>query len=296
MLVVDDNLTTREILKDLLASWKMRPVIAASAAAALEIATRAADAGDPFRIVLADCHMPDMNGFQLVDRLRQNLIFAVPTIMMLTSNDYQDGAKRCREIGVSAHLMKPVAQAELLSALKSVLRGEQPAVSRTEAEGAAVDYSRSKSRSLKILLAEDNLINQMLAMRLLDKLGHRVVVANNGREALDALEAQRFDLILMDVQMPEMDGFTATGAIRAKEEATETRTPIVALTAHAMAGDRERCLQAGMDDYIVKPIDPVLLRETIERVTGAAAPDATSEQLELLALAANMTAHPSTEP
>jgi CheY-like chemotaxis protein len=264
VLVVDDNSTNLGILKAMLAFSNMRPALAGSGAAALAMLTQA-HAGDPFRVMLVDRHMPYMDGFELVERIQRDLHLTLPAVMMLTSSDYQAASKRCREIGVSASLIKPVAEGDLLAALKAVFEPEAAPPADAEVENG----SRRHSWSLKILLAEDNVINQKLATRLLEKLGHRVVLAGNGREALDALEAACFELVLMDVQMPEMDGFTATAAIRAKEEATGTHIPIVALTAHAMTGDRERCLKAGMDDYLVKPIDPVLLREAIERATAA---------------------------
>jgi two-component system sensor histidine kinase/response regulator len=188
--------------------------------------------------------------------------------MMLTSNDYESAAKRCREMGVAAHLIKPVWRADLLSALTVSL---QPTSIVKPAEPKQTNRPLPNHHSLHVLLAEDNTVNQILAARLLEKLGHKVVIAGNGKAALNALEAQSFDLVMMDVQMPELDGFAATVAIRAKEQMTKVHLPIIALTANAMTGDRELCLKAGMDDYIVKPINPALLKTTIERVMQAPA-------------------------
>jgi len=198
----------------------------------------------------------------LAERIKQDVKFACPTILMLTSAGHRGDAARCRELGIAAYLTKPVRQAQLRAALLSLL-GQKV----TEAGTLVTRYSLQKSHAgegMQILLAEDNVVNQQLAVRLLQKRGHRVVVAGNGKEALRALAAQAFDVVLMDVQMPEMDGFEVTAAIRAQEKITGAHQLIVAMTAHAMKGDRERCLAAGMDDYISKPVQASELFATLD--------------------------------
>jgi two-component system, sensor histidine kinase and response regulator len=216
----------------------------------------AKQAGEPYGLILLDMHMPGMDGFQFVERLRQRPELATATIMMLTSAGHRGDAERCKALGISAYLLKPIRQSELREAIARVLgakeqQGAIPLITRY-----SLCDAREPSSVLSVLLVEDNAVNQRLATRMLEKRGHRVVLAGNGREALEALEKRVFDLIFMDVQMPEMDGFQAAAAIREKETGTGTHLPIVALTAHAMEGDRERCLAAGMDGYLTKPIRP----------------------------------------
>jgi PAS domain S-box-containing protein len=262
VLAVDDNATNRRILEDLLRSWQMRPTVVASAAEALATLHEAAAAGRPFGLILLDGHMPEMDGFTLAERIQASPQLARPTIMMLTSANQLGDAARCRELGLAAYLVKPVQQAELLEAIRAALRLSLAGQEKPSAVLATTEPYNGPS--LKILLAEDNVVNQTLAVRLLGKLGHRVRVAANGREALAALEQEAFDLVLMDVQMPEMDGFEVTAAIRAKEKRTGRHLPIIAMKAHAMKGDRERCLAAGMDGYIAKPILPEELAWAVE--------------------------------
>ncbi len=268
VLIVDDHLTNRRILIDLLSQWQARPVPAASAEEGLALMGRAAAQGQPFALVLTDAHMPGMDGFDLALQIRSSRDLAGAVILMLTSGTRQDDLARCRELGVSACLTKPVRRAELQAAIISALARNSSAEHfmkapmKTPLSAAGETATQSP---LRILLAEDTLVNQRLAVRILEKEGHRVVVAGNGREALTAWLNQPFDLILMDVQMPEMDGFQSTSAIRRAEAASNSHIPIVALTAHAMTGDRERCLAAGMDDYISKPINRSALLETIAR-------------------------------
>jgi len=224
--------------------------------------------GDPYQLVLTDMHMPHMDGFALVERIRQMPELCTATIMMLTSAGHRGDAARCQELGVSAYLLKPIRQSELREAVARVLgakeqEGAIPLITRYSLHDA-----REPLATLRIVLAEDNLVNQRLATRLLEKRGHFVVVAGNGLEAVAAFEREKPDLILMDVQMPEMDGFEATAAIRAKEKGTGNRVPIVALTAHAMKGDREKCLANGMDGYLTKPIRPQELDEVLETYVG----------------------------
>jgi signal transduction histidine kinase/DNA-binding response OmpR family regulator len=275
VLVVDDNRTNRRILDGMLNRWAMKVTQAEGGEEALEELGAAQNAGDPYRLVLTDMHMPHMDGFALVERIRENPKLSTATIMMLTSAGHRGDAARCQELGVSAYLLKPIRQSELREAVARVLgakeqEGAIPLITRYSLQDA-----REPSAILRIVLAEDNLVNQRLATRLLEKRGHFVVVASNGQEAVAAFEREKPDLILMDVQMPEMDGLEATAAIRAKEKGTGNRVPIVALTAHAMKGDREKCLANGMDGYLTKPIRPQELDEVLEsylakRAEGAA--------------------------
>jgi len=277
VLVVDDNATNRRILKEALTNWGMLPTLAEGGSSALAALEQAKNSGKPFPLVLTDAHMPDMDGFGLAERIRQNGDFAGATIMMLTSGGQRGDAARCRELGMAAYLTKPISQSELLDSIMTALgsrtldAGKSPLITRHSI--------RESRRHLRVLLAEDNLVNQQLAVRLLEKRGHAVEVAGNGREALTLLERNSFggfDLVLMDVQMPEMDGFEATAAIRKRETTTGGHLPIVAMTAHAMVGDRERCLEAGMDGYVAKPIQPSELFETIESLVASSPRDATA--------------------
>jgi len=264
-LVVDDNATNRRILEEMLSRRGMRPKLAESGIVALQSLKRAEDS---FAIILTDLNMPDMDGFTLLEQLRQSPELARKAkIIMLTSAGQRGDAARCRELGVAAYLTKPVSQSELFEAILRVLgmSGPQP-------EPAALitrHTIREGKKKLRVLLAEDNVVNQKLAARLLEKHGHHVTVTSNGREALAALDRENFDAVLMDVQMPEMDGFEATAAIRAREQHTGRHIPIIAMTAHAMQGDRERCLEAGMDDYISKPIKIRELIDVLEKFSVA---------------------------
>jgi signal transduction histidine kinase/DNA-binding response OmpR family regulator len=264
VLLVDDNRTNRRILEGMLKRWGMNVASVEGAEEALEQLRAALEAAEPFELILTDMHMPKMDGFALVDRIRQRPDLSTATIMMLTSAGHRGDAARCEELGVSAYLLKPIRQSELREAVARVLGTK-------EQEGAIVlitryslQGSQEPSASLRILLAEDNLVNQRLAVRLLEKRGHSVVVAGNGRETLQAFESGSFDLILMDLQMPEMDGFEATTSIREREKESGNRVPIVALTAHAMKGDREKCLAGGMDGYLTKPIRPAELDDVLD--------------------------------
>ncbi|HEV2379156.1 MAG TPA: response regulator [Terriglobia bacterium] len=268
VLVVDDNATNRRILKEMLSNWGMVPTLAGSGAEALALLAQASEAGKPFPLVLTDSDMPFMDGFGFAERI-QNQPSAGATIMMLSSGGQRGDAARCRELGVAAYLTKPISQSELLDAIMTTLGNRTLELDRPT---LITRHSlRESRRSLRILLAEDNAVNQKLAVRILEKRGHQVEVAANGREALALLEKRSlpgFDLVLMDVQMPEMDGFEATAEIREREKSAKSHVPIVAMTAHAMTGDRERCLAAGMDGYVAKPIQHKELFETIEGLAG----------------------------
>jgi len=261
VLVVDDNNVNRQILETQLTRWRMKPVSVDGGQAALQVLQRAAHDHDPFGLVLLDAHMPDLDGFNVAEEIGKRPEIAGSTIMMLSSGGEYGDTSRCRELGIAAYLTKPVKQSDLFDAICRIVEG--PVASMVEA-APRPGVTPASVRPLKILLAEDNVINQRVAVGLLSKRGHRVTVANNGLEALAALDQQAFDVVLMDVQMPEMGGFEASAAIRERERRTGGHLRIVAMTAHAMSGDRERCLAAGMDDYLAKPIDPPLLFATLE--------------------------------
>jgi CheY-like chemotaxis protein/HPt (histidine-containing phosphotransfer) domain-containing protein len=257
VLVVDDNTTNRRILMELLTQWGLKPLEAAGGEEALAAMKQADDAGEPLPLVLLDNRMPGMSGFDLAARIKEHPELAGAAIMMLTSEDQPGDLAHCRTLGVAAYLLKPIKQSELLNAILTIMAPAQAA-----GELAAPSAGPPPRRPpLRLLLAEDNAVNQRLMVSLLQQEGHTVVVAANGKEALAAVEQQAFDLILMDVQMPVMDGFEATAHLRAREQATCRHMPVIALTAHAMKGDRERCRAAGMDGYLAKPIHvPELLR------------------------------------
>jgi two-component system, sensor histidine kinase and response regulator len=269
VLIVDDNATNRKILQGMVTDWGMKSSAVDGGDAALSAIRREADRGRPFNFFLVDANMPDMDGFRLAELMRRGSQGA--TIMMLTSAGRKGDAARCRELGIAGYLMKPVGQSELLSAIVATLNQAQEGPSE---QGLVTRHTIRENRArLDVLLAEDNQVNQRLAIRMLEKRGHRVTLAVNGREALDRLRAHTFSVVLMDVQMSEMDGFEATVAIREWELAGGLRrTPVIAMTAHAMKGDRERCLEAGMDDYVSKPIDPKDLFAAIDRQLGLAPP------------------------
>jgi len=267
VLVVDDNPVNRRILEELLRGWEMKPTLVASGMEALERLRRAADAGDPFPLVLLDAQMPEMDGFEVAARVKGIPIEA--PILMLTSSGQRGDAGRCRSLGIAAYLTKPISEQELQAAMlaslqaKAALLTSPPLITR---------HSLREGRpSLRILVVEDNQINQSLARRLLEKRGHSVMVAANGEDALVTLRDQPFDLVLTDVQMPRMDGIQMTAQIRAAERQTGAHLPIIGMTAHAMTGDREQCLEAGMDDYVAKPVRPKDLLRAVES-WGAATP------------------------
>jgi two-component system, sensor histidine kinase and response regulator len=232
----------------------MRPALVEGGEEALAELSSAREAGEPYGLVLTDMHMPKMDGFTLVERIRQRPELSTATIMMLTSAGHRGDADRCRELGVAAYLLKPIRQSELRESIAQVLGAREPSGAIPLVTRYSLHDSREPLAILRILVAEDNPVNQRLAVRLLEKRGHRVVLAVDGRQAIEALNQESFDLILMDLQMPEMGGLEATTIIREKEKKTGKHQPIVALTAHAMTGDRDRCLTAGMDGYLTKPI------------------------------------------
>ena len=261
-LVVDDNATVRWVLEQILLSWGMKPTMADGGEQALEAMECARSAGEPFSLALIDIDMPEMDGFTLATRIRQEQAPARTALLMLTSVDKHEHAARCSKLGVASCLTKPVRQENLLGAVTAALgkpwTSQRPGPPAT---GLPLEVGQSRPR---ILLAEDNQINRKLVARILEKKGHAVVTAADGKEALAMLHEEPFDLVLMDVHMPVMDGFEATSAIRSKEKGTGSHIPIVALTASAMKGDRERCLEAGMDAYVSKPLRAKELLEVVE--------------------------------
>jgi two-component system, sensor histidine kinase and response regulator len=279
VLIVDDNYTNRKVLNGILARWGMSATSVDGGAAALRALEIAKSSGSPFSLILLDGQMPEMDGFTLAEQIKNEPDLVGASVMMLTSAGHLGDAARCRELGISAYLMKPVRQGELWEALCNVLgdplQERAPLVTRH-----TLRENRNRAR---ILLAEDNLVNQTLAVRLLEKRGYAVTVTSNGREALAALAKEEFGLVLMDVQMPEMGGFEATAAIREMEKLSGRHIPIVAMIANALKGDQERCLAAGMDGYVSKPIRTNELFATLEAILNGVAAPSLAEEREKLA-------------
>jgi signal transduction histidine kinase/CheY-like chemotaxis protein len=256
VLIVDDNHTNRRILEAMLNRWEMHSTSVEGGEEALAEISTAREAGKPYELIVMDMHMPKMDGFALVEEIRRRPELATATIMMLTSAGHRGDGERCKELGVAAYLLKPIRQSELHEAVARVLGAREQTGTPLLITRYSLHDEHEPDSVLRVLVAEDNLVNQRLVIRLLEKRGHFVEVVPNGREALSALEKKPFDLVLMDLQMPEMDGLEATAAIREREKTSGSHQPIVALTAHAMKGDEERCLAAGMDGYLTKPIRP----------------------------------------
>jgi two-component system sensor histidine kinase/response regulator len=268
VLVVDDNATNRRILEEMLASWQMRPHAVSDAATAMDALREASPTDDRFHVVLSDCQMPHVDGFTLARQIKRDQRLRNTPVVLLTSVGRAGDAARCRRVGVDAFLTKPVKHSDLLDTLATLF-----GVSTRGEHGRPVTKAAGGSpyRPLHILVAEDNAVNRTLVTTLLKKRGHSVKAVENGREAVEATKkagARQFDIVVMDVQMPKMGGFEATEAIRAGERSTGQHVPIVALTAHAMQGDRARCLEAGMDGYLTKPIDVDELIATVEGFGG----------------------------
>jgi signal transduction histidine kinase/DNA-binding response OmpR family regulator len=264
-LVVDDNAANRRILVEMIRSWGAKPVPAESAAEGLRLLAEAIERAEPYSVILTDANMPELDGFELVSRIQGDATLCSTPIIMLTSSDRGGDLKRCRELGISSYLTKPVRRAELHSSIACAVAGS--AAGRGTAKPPPYPPKTKQTLpGVRILLAEDNRINQRVARGVLEKGGHTVVIADNGRIALELLETKHFDLVLMDVQMPEMDGFEAVALIRRRERSTGQHVPVIAMTAHAMAGDRERCIAAGMDDYIAKPFQPNELLAAVGRL------------------------------
>jgi two-component system sensor histidine kinase/response regulator len=268
VLLVDDNETNRRILCGMTRGWGMRPCAVESGALALAALETAQQKGDPFRLVLIDGNMPIMDGFELAERIKKGAVQeAEATVLMLTSGGQRGEANLCRRLGISAYLLKPVLKADLMAAILKALSQRQ---GEKRASPLLVTRCtlRESARKLRILVAEDNEVNQRVIIRVLQKMGHTPVLAQTGKEALALASAEKFDLAFMDVQMPEMDGLAATAAIRKSETNSRAHLPIFAMTAHAMTGDRERCLEAGMDGYITKPVRFSDIEQTLAGLAG----------------------------
>jgi signal transduction histidine kinase/CheY-like chemotaxis protein/HPt (histidine-containing phosphotransfer) domain-containing protein len=270
VLIVDDNESNRVMLSEVLANWKTRPQAVDNASSAFAALKRASARDDPFALVLLDASMPDEDGFVIAERMLCDPELASPTVMMLSSSGRRGDSQRLQALGVSSYLRKPITQSELFNAIVTVLQTDETSkpIERPNVPSALGRVERS----LHILLAEDNEVNQKLAVKTLVRYGHRVTVAGNGNQALAVFDQEAIDIILMDIQMPEMDGFAATAAIRERERTLKKHTPIIALTAHAMKADRERCLASGMDAYVSKPLRFDELLDAIDRLTVSSEP------------------------
>jgi two-component system sensor histidine kinase/response regulator len=264
VLVVDDNQVNRRILERMLEHWQMRAAAVDSGETALAAIAQARQSGTQFRLVLLDAHMPGMDGFELARRIHEMPELDGVIVMMLSSAHHMEDADKCRAAGIRRYLVKPIFQKELLQAILQAA-ADFEGIPDPVPLHVPPPAPEPHGPSLRILLAEDNPVNQRVAVKVLEKYGHNVTVAGNGREAVALALHKPFDLILMDIQMPEMDGYEATAAIREAEQASGAHTPIVALTAHAMKSDQNRCLAAGMDDYLAKPIHVQQLLEKVER-------------------------------
>jgi CheY-like chemotaxis protein len=270
VLIVDDNATNRRILSAVVSHWHMQPTEVDSGAAGLAALHSAADANDPYQLILLDVMMPEMDGFTFLEHVRREPKIDRPAILMLSSADRREDVARSRELGAVAYLVKPIRPAELLDAVVEALQNSN--VEKKSGPDLAPRLNIDTGlgdRSLHVLIVEDNPLNQLLAVRILQKAGHTTAVADNGREALATLELESFDLVLMDMQMPVLDGFLTTELIRQKEQEHGGHLPIVAMTANAMKGDREKCLAAGMDGYVAKPIQTAELFSAIVAVVAA---------------------------
>ena len=268
VLVVDDNRTNLRILEEMLKRWGMKPTSVESAEEGLAQLAIAHKRARRYGLILTDMHMPQMDGFSFIERIRRTPELSTATIVMLTSAGHRGDVERCQRLGVAAYLLKPVRQSELREAVARALGAAEGSGSIPLITRYSLQEAQENNGVLRILVAEDNRVNQRLITRLLEKRGHHVVVVTNGREALLALEKDNYDLVLMDLQMPEMGGMEATAAIREKEKSSGLHQPVIALTAHAMTGDRERCLAGGMDGYLTKPMRPHELDDLLQVYIG----------------------------
>jgi two-component system sensor histidine kinase/response regulator len=264
VLIVDDNAASRSLLTETLTGWGLEVESAGSAAVALLRLEQEHQAGRRFEALLLDAQMPDAGGVALFEQARRELGAAPPTVMLLSVTDRRSAGAAGRHKDIAAYVAKPWNRTELFTAVAGALLGTSPSRPAAARHSAALAAGRSR---LRILVAEDNPVNRTVVVRTLEKQGHSVAVAFDGREAVEQAALERFDVILMDVQMPVMSGLEAARAIRERERQVGGRVPILAVTAHAMTGDRERCLEAGMDGYVSKPIDAAELREKIDSVT-----------------------------
>lgn len=267
ILIIDDNKTNRIVLEKMLAKKGALVVLAEGGSEGLDLMRQRKGTGDPFDIILLDAHMPGMDGFAVAEQIRRDQDMKDSIILMLTSADIKGGPMRCKELDIDTYLVKPISQKELLEAISKALRRKQDHEEYKNYHGMrSIEKYAANGKKARILLAEDNLINQKVAVALLERKGHQVVAVSNGKEVLSLLEKDHdFDLILMDIQMPEMSGLEATGKIREREKTTGRHIPIIAMTAYAMKDDREKCMEAGMDGYISKPLNTQNLYDEIER-------------------------------
>jgi CheY-like chemotaxis protein len=270
VLVADSNEINREIISEMLKNWGMNATRAESGREAINVLERAEKEGRPFRLAILDTAMPDMDGFEILERTQKKSGPECAVIMLISLNRHLADSERCRKLGVKYCLTKPIGQSELLDTIIAAITPK--AAEEQFAQALVPEIKKTLTHALKILLSEDNAVNQKLAIRILEKAGHHVTLARTGREAVTAWENSGeagFDVLLMDIQMPDMDGMEATAEIRIREKKSGKHVPILAMTAHAMRGDRERCLASGMDGYISKPIHPVDLFAEIERCVGS---------------------------
>jgi CheY-like chemotaxis protein len=255
VLIVDDNSTNRRILHTMVERWGMKATSVGDGEQALNELSAADRIDDPYELVLTDMHMPNMDGFRLAGQIVERIKHSTATIMMITSGGQRGDATRCQELGIGAYLVKPIRAAELQRAIIRLLQAKREPLLAPIIVPSSMRNKGQSLKGLNILLAEDNLVNQKVATRLLEKRGHRVTLAATGEEALAALAQQSFDLVLMDVHMPGTDGIQATLRIREREKLTGLHQTVIAMTALAMKGDRDRCIASGMDGYLSKPID-----------------------------------------
>jgi two-component system, sensor histidine kinase and response regulator len=260
VLVVEDDATTLRIVVEMLEQLHLRCTSAADGVEGLRAFEDAAKRDEPFALALIDINLPGLDGFELVEHARQSPVHAATAIILTTAAGVRGDANRCRELGIAGYLTKPIDASTLLEMMRSVL------AKSTRDELVTRHVLQRAATPLRVLLAEDNAVNRKVASKLLERAGHTVVAVEDGGRAVKLLESERFDLVLMDVQMPEMDGFEATACIRAREQSTGERVPIIALTAHAMKGYREQCLAGGMDGHVSKPIQPAQLFALIQEL------------------------------
>jgi len=269
VLVVDDNHVNRKVLAGQCEAWGMRPATVDGGRAAIDALVLAAKSERPFPLMLLDVMMPDMDGFEVAAEVARRPELAGLKILILSSASLAGETERCQALGVAARLTKPVRAGDLLGAIDRALDSRDQSTTAAPRQPKLIEAT---SRPRRVLVAEDNLVNQRVAVGLLSKRGHEVVVVADGRQAIDALAREHFDVVLMDVQMPEMDGFEATIAIRERERATGTHVHIVAMTAHALAEDADRCIRSGMDGYLSKPLDAKTLHAAVEAAPETPAP------------------------
>jgi len=264
LLLIEDNASSRRVISEWGAFWGLKVREAESADQAIVILDDAKERNKPFQIILLDANLPGHDSFIILDYIKDNPELARSIIMMMSSSSNRIDASPWLKVGISAHLGKPIKPSELKNSILNVLGLAPKPLELTDM--GPEPGTLPVRHAYRILIAEDNLVNQRVAIYMLEKQGHQVTGAMNGEEALADMEKENFELILMDVQMPKMDGFQATRLIRDKEKETGLHLPIIAMTAHAMKGDREKCLAVGMDDYIAKPLNVKQLSETIARV------------------------------